>query len=644
MKKIALPILCILALCLCFVSVSADTQTDLYVKRVENLPEDFIFGMDASIVIAEENSGVLYYDEFRQPQDVFEVFAENGITHIRVRVWNHPYDEQGHGYGGGNCDIDTAVQIGKRATACGMKLIVDFHYSDFWADPSKQMVPLEWQGMNIEEKTQAVYDYTKECLLKLRDAGIDVGMVQMGNETNNLMCGEKTWFNIQYLMQAGARATREIYPEALVALHFTNPEKEGNLATYARKMDYYQVDYDVFATSWYPYWHGSLENLASVLNEITGTYGKKVMVMETSYAYTGGDSDFFGNTVSEGSEAGYPFTVQGQANCIRDLTDTIVNLTRNGIGIVYWEGAWITVGGDSWEENSRLWETYGSGWATSYAFRYDPKDAGKYYGGSAVDNQALFAPDGTPLESLKVFRLMRDGNETEQVTDAPETVFLLCDINGEIGLPDEVNAIMNDNSRQSVPVQWNVTEEQLQGFREAGTGTYEIAGIADGMNVKLYLTLAEYNYLEDWSFEDASACWEITDLKHADELYIEEKKSDSHTGTKHLHFWSSAKNSVEFTVEQKVNDLPAGWYRYSISIMGGDCGNTEIYAYVKINGETAAVCPMHVTVYNEWFTGEIPLFEAEEGDEITVGAYVCCEGSGNGAWGKLDDAYLNRIS
>ena len=301
MKKISL-LLILLLLTGIHCSALAEEMTTpcstLYVKKVENLSGDFIFGMDASCVIALEDSGVRYYDFDGTEQDVFKTLHENGITAIRVRVWNDPYDAAGHGYGGGNCDIAKAIEIGRRAGENGMSLIVSFHYSDFWADPSKQIVPKAWKGLKIADKTTAVYEFTRDCLTQLKDAGVDVSMVAVGNETNQLMCGEKTWFNIQYLMQAGARATREIYPEALVALHFTNPEKAGNLMTFARKMDYYQVDYDVFATSYYPYWHGTLQNLAAALSEVAESYGKKVMVMETSYAYTTADSDFYGNTIS----------------------------------------------------------------------------------------------------------------------------------------------------------------------------------------------------------------------------------------------------------------------------------------------------------------------------------------------------------
>ena len=343
------------------------TSESLYVKQVKNLPKDFILGMDVSAVPSLEDSGVRYYDHQGNKKSVFQILSENGINYIRVRVWNDPFDENGNGYGGGNCDIDNAVEIGKAATQYGMKLMVDFHYSDFWADPGKQMVPKAWEGMDITEKTQALYQYTKDSLQKLVDADVDVGMVQIGNETNGVFCGESSsavggWKRIMDLMSAGSKAVREVCPNALVAVHFANPENADSYVSYGKNLDYYQVDYDVFASSYYPFWHGTLENLTSVLSHIAETYNKKVMVAETSYAFTAEDSDFFGNTIGDGGGivTNYPFTQQGQANLVRDVIDTVAN-TTNGIGVVYWEGTWITAGGSSYEENRKLWETYGSG-------------------------------------------------------------------------------------------------------------------------------------------------------------------------------------------------------------------------------------------------------------------------------------------
>ena len=618
--------------------------SDLYVKKVENLPEDFIMGMDASCVPALEASGVKYYNYNGEEQDVFQTLAEAGVNYIRVRVWNDPRDASGNGYGGGNCDIDTAVEIGKRATQYGMKLLVNFHYSDFWADPGKQMVPKAWAGMAIEEKTQALYEYTKDCLKKLKKAGVDVGMVQVGNETNNGIAGETIWFNMQYLFTAGSKAVREVFPKALVAVHFANPENADSYASYASKLNYYNVDYDVFASSYYPYWHGSLENLTNVLTNINSTYGKKVMVMETSYAYTAEDTDFNGNTISDGSlvTKNYPYTVHGQATSVRDVIDTVAKIP-GGIGVCYWEGTWITVGQNSWEENSAKWEKYGSGWASSFAAGYDPADAGKYYGGCAVDNQAMFGPDGKPLESLRIFNLVRYGNTVTPQPDALETLTLSFDVGSPITLPETVNAIMTDGSKSPVPVTWNVTEAELSAMQSGGVNKYEITGTAGGMTTTAYITVSAFNYLENYSFETGDLTgWTLTDNAKADQLYVEDKITDSLTGSWHMHFWSAATDSVNFTLEQEVKDLPTGTYRYSISIMGGDGGNSDIFAYVKINGETVLTAPMQITSYGTWDTGLITGIEYTEGDTICVGISVKCQGSGNGAWGKIDDVLLNK--
>ncbi len=396
-------------------TVRSDT---LAVRRVEDLPEDFILGMDVSSVLAEESSGVKYYDFDGTERDLFAILAENGVNTIRVRIWNDPYDKNGNGYGGGNCDIETACVIGRRAAENGMNLLVDFHYSDFWADPGKQSAPKAWRGMTPEEKNRALASFTKESLRKLLDAGASISLVQIGNETNGGLAGETEWSAVCSLMQAGAEAVREVCPGTLVAVHFTDPQREGSCAWYAETLARYGVDYDVFASSYYPYWHGTLENLSSVLSDIARTYGKKVLVAETSYAFTPEDSDFFGNTVSGESPVRrpYPYTVQGQADSVRDVIDAVVR-TENGIGVCYWEGAWISVGTGSWEENREKWEQYGSGWASSYAGGYDP-DAGRYRGGSAVDNQAFFDAQGHALESLKIFSFVRTGNEPVQADAA----------------------------------------------------------------------------------------------------------------------------------------------------------------------------------------------------------------------------------
>ena len=390
-----------------------DTFTE---KKIQGLSESFIMGMDASAVPSLEKSGVKYYDENGIEKDVFEILSSYGINYIRVRVWNDPYDSQGHGYGGGNCDLANAIAIGKRATKYGMKLLVDFHYSDFWADPVSQTLPKAWKNYSTDQVKEAIYNYTKESLNAIKNNNIDVGMVQIGNETNGFFCGSKDWSVISSYFNSGSKAVREILPDALVTLHFTNPEKSGRLAGYAAYLKTNNVDYDVFGTSYYPYWHGTLYNLYSILRNISVSYSKKVMIMETSYCYTEENYDQHGNTSPSSTDVlPHEVSIQGQYDQIFDVIQEAV-VIPNCLGVCYWEGTWIGVG-TNWSSNKALWEQYGSGWASSYSAEYDPDNAGKYYGGCAVENQAFFDNNGKVLPSLSIFKQEKHEVSTELLTN-----------------------------------------------------------------------------------------------------------------------------------------------------------------------------------------------------------------------------------
>jgi len=390
-------------------AVTEETSTEeAWKTKVDGISEDFIFGMDASSLLAEENSGVKYYDFEGNEQDPLKTFADSGINYIRLRVWNDPYDEDGNGYGGGNNDLPTAIELGKRATDYGMKVMIDFHYSDFWADPKRQHAPKAWEGMSVEEKADALYEFTKDSLSELLDAGVDVGMVQIGNEINYGMSGEKQFEKVVELLKAGSLAVREVSEaygkEISVVVHYTRIQDKADVLTLVDRLIRSELDFDMIGMSYYPFWDGSLENMSRVLELINEKYGKKAFIAETSYCYTTEDGDGFGNSLSSKDLVkGYPASVEGQATVLHDICQCVSD--AKGIGIFYWEGAWIPVG-PAKADNSAIWEQYGSGWASSYASGYDPEDAGKYYGGSSWDNQAFFDFEGHPLESLKVFNYM----------------------------------------------------------------------------------------------------------------------------------------------------------------------------------------------------------------------------------------------
>ncbi len=421
-----------------------------------------IRGVDISSILAVENAGVTFCNEYGRKQDIFRTLSEHGVNYIRVRVWNEPYDSRGNSYGGGNCDLYTAAEIGRRAAKYGMKLLVDIQYSDFWADPEKQTRPKYWIQHDHETLKGEIYKYTSWVLETISEAGGNIGMVQVGNETNCFFCGETDMYKICDLFASGDQAIRDFDRSVLIAHHFANPST-GYYAWYAQVMDECNLDYDVFATSYYPYWHGTTENLTTVLKEIADTYNKYVMVAETAYPYTSEDGDTFGNAVSEDSDSAvfrYDISVDGQAQCLKDVFQAVANVGKKGIGVFYWEPAWLGVNGISWEEQSSLWKKYGSGWATDYAAEYDASVTGA--GGSSYDNQALFDFEGNSLKSLQVFRNIYPQNN--EILNPEGAViengrYRIKNVNSELFISEK-----NGNAVQSNGTVWTFTKNNDETF------------------------------------------------------------------------------------------------------------------------------------------------------------------------------------
>lgn len=397
-----------------------------------------IRGVDISSIIAIEKAGVKFYDDNGKEQDIFRTLAEHGVNYIRVRVWNEPYDSNGNSYGGGNSDVYTAGLIGKRAAEYGIKLLVDIQYSDFWADPEKQTRPKYWSSHDHETLKNEIYKWTSWVLQSVTDAGGDIGMVQVGNETNCFFCGETDMYKICDLFASGNKAVRDFDKNILIAHHFANPSNADYYLWYAKVMSECKLDYDVFATSYYPYWHGTMDNLTSVMKKIGDTYNKYVMVAETAYPYTSEDGDTFGNAVSAGStgcDFRYDISVEGQAKCLTDVFQAVANMGGHGIGVFYWEPAWLGVNGIQWSQQKELWDKYGSGWATAYAAEYDKSVNGS--GGSSYDNQALFDFSGKPLESLDVFNNIYPKKEKDLLktgSEIPSGVYRFKNVNSGLYL------------------------------------------------------------------------------------------------------------------------------------------------------------------------------------------------------------------
>lgn len=611
-------------------------SADIYVEKIDDIPDDFVKGMDISSILSEEESGVVYYNENGEQEDLFKLLCDSGVNYIRVRVWNDPFDEKGHGYGGGNCDATTAAIIGARAAEYGMKLCVDFHYSDFWADPSKQMCPKAWEGMSVEEKASALYEYTVESLNTIIDAGANVGMVQIGNEINSGMSGETSLSAKVELLKSASKAVRDVAAawnqDIQIVVHFTNINDANNIIKIAGELQQAELDYDIFGVSYYNFWHGTLENLTNVLSSVAENYGVKTCVMETSYMYTGDEGDASSNSVSAADEVdGYPVSVQGQANNVRDVMAATV--AGGGIGVFYWEGAWTPVGNDL-ISNQKLWENYGSGWASSYAAEYDPKDAGQYYGGSSWDNQAFFDFSGNKLPSLDVFKYVNYGavgNGLEAL--GVENVSLEYSIGDTLSLPDGVLAYYNDSScKDPAAVTWDA--DQIAAVDMNAAGTYTVTGTTDnGLTTVATIKVLSQNLLQNPGFEDAdTSMWVVTEAA-AGTTDIQNKESDALSGENAFHFWSES--DISFTVEQTLTDLPEGMYGASVNIQGGDVGdNAEFYLYVKVGDLVYASANAQLTGWVDWKNMTIRDIYVDGNTDVVIGVSAKAAPKG---WGTIDD-------
>lgn len=620
---------------------TAAEEAEIYVEPIAGLADNFIKGMDVSSVIAEEESGVVYYDENGEQQDLFQILAESGVNYIRVRVWNDPYDSDGNGYGGGNNDVAKAAEIGKRAAKYGMKLSVDFHYSDFWADPAKQFAPKAWEEMSFEDKQQALYDFTLESLNTIAKAGGDIGMVQIGNEINNGMAGETNEGQVIELLKQGSAAVRAFAEkqkqDVAIAVHYTGIDDKQQIMSHLQKLEEAGLDYDVFGVSYYSFWHGTMENLVGVLKEINDTYGKETCVMETSYAYTLEEGDGSGNSVGEADLVdGYAATVQSQATNTRDIMAAASE--AGALGVFYWEGAWVPVGSASdYAGNQKLWEQYGSGWASSYAGKYDPDDAGKYYGGSSWDNQAFFDFEGKKLPSLDVFKYVNYGTICELAVDFLEEARIELNVGEELVMPEGVNAVYNDRSKSGqMPVSWD--EAQVSSIDINEMGDYTVNGtLEDGTAVTASVKVAKLNAVKNPSFEESDmSMWNVTYSGSKNPTDVQEKEADAVSGVNSFHFWDS--DVFEFDVEQTLSGLAEGNYTLNAHIQGGDVGtDAEIYLYAVVDGTTYQSDPVTLDGWVNWQVPQITDIPVSGASDLVIGMHVSSAGGG---WGTIDDVYL----
>ena len=320
-------------------------------------------GADLSYVNEMEDCGAVFRKD-GEPVDPFRLFAAEGANLVRVRIWN---DAEWTKYS----DLEDVAKTIRRAKAAGMQVLLDFHYSDDWADGEKQLVPKAWAGLDPDATAKALYDYTREVLAALDAQGLMPEMVQVGNETNSEMAGSRkgdpiNWERNAKLFNAGIRAVRDaggrskIQPK--VMLHIAQPE---NVEPWFAAADAAGVTgYDIVGISYYRKWSSmDLAGLGEVIARVKQRFGKDVIVVETAYPFTNDNADKAPNLLGPDTLIpAYPATPEGQLAYLTDLTRLTV--ANGGSGVVYWEPAWVsTACSTRWGQGSN-WDN-----ATFFDFR-----------------------------------------------------------------------------------------------------------------------------------------------------------------------------------------------------------------------------------------------------------------------------------
>ncbi|MEO1130044.1 MAG: glycosyl hydrolase 53 family protein, partial [Planctomycetota bacterium] len=311
-----------------------------------------VSGVDLSTLTRVEANGGTFSDA-SGTRDLVELVAEAGVDVVRLRIWVAP--------GTGFNDLPDVLAMARRIDDAGMSLLLDFHYSDSWADPGQQTKPAAWETLTFTELVGAVYAHTHDVVAALAGQGTPPAFVQIGNEITNGMLwedgrveGDSNWGNLASLIQAGVLGARDGSPDAhpQIVLHI---DRGGDNSASRWFFDHIQaqgVQYDIIGLSYYPWWHGDMAALRDNLADLGPRYGKPILLVETAYPFTLGWNDTTNNIVGEPlfTPTDFPATPEGQAGFLRALRAEVA-ASPTGVGVCVWEPGWITTPseGSPWE-------------------------------------------------------------------------------------------------------------------------------------------------------------------------------------------------------------------------------------------------------------------------------------------------------
>lgn len=585
------------------------------VNPIENLSTDFIKGADVSIMPELERNGTKFYDNGIE-QDGLTILKNHGVNWIRVRIWNNPYVVGPEGVGGGNTDEAKAIEMAKRAKALGMKVLVDFHYSDFWVDPGQQKKPDAWKNDSGDKLVDDVYAYTAKVMQDFNVQGVTPDMVQVGNELNNGMLWPEAQLTednpngykfLAKLLNAGLQAVHDNDKDNKVKTMIHLAGVDVNL--YHTFFDNLIVknkvnDFDIIGMSFYPFWHGTMDDLKNTMNDVSAKYNKDVIAVETAFGYTLEDADFEKNNFGTNEEkvGGYKATVQGQATGLRDVMATVASVNDNrGLGIFYWAPDWVINEKVGWKSNG---------------------------GGNGWDNLTLFDTKGNALESMDTFNLVSDPNN--QYIEPQVTAINTVDVKdvslySNVDLPQTVGVVYSNDAVKNMSVKWDVAKPFF-----AKPGNYTISGTVEGLAQKAIANIEvknKMNLVLNGNFENETLNgWDIVGDSSAINLAWNQGDVRDKCA---MHYWNNKPFNV--IIKQKLKGLSDGKYTLSCWTQGNGLAS-KYQLFVKQNG-VEMTTDIKDDGWNRWHQTSIKNIEVKNG-EVEIGFIL------NGrpdTWGSIDD-------
>ena len=311
--------------------------------------EPFISGVDISALEQVEAGGGIFSDG-GIAGDAIDIFRKHGVNHVRLRLWHSPSGMSG--------SLDSVLRLAGRARDAEMGLLLNIHYSDNWADPGKQYRPAVWEGLSFEELIDSVRIYTASVVSALATAGAVPEIVQIGNEiscgmlwNDGKVCGtldrDARWRNLAALINAGIAGIRDGAgdgPLPRIMIHYDDGGDNGKCRWFFDRLTGAGVEFDIIGLSYYPWWHGTLDDLDANIDDLAARYGKEIIVVETAYPWTLGWFDGEHNIVGLENQLhdGYTATVDGQRRFIESVIRVVEDTEGGrGTGVFYWAPEWI---------------------------------------------------------------------------------------------------------------------------------------------------------------------------------------------------------------------------------------------------------------------------------------------------------------